>query len=231
MTYTNKAFELMIYTRDIDNIPSIYTTIPDSNNQISPYSHSYLTEAYEKQNNKEDIFVIVKSTHHRHHGSIGRLVQWDIHQGRWGECLIKFDDRKNPIKAKICDLQYLPEYSGVTQYQYQYGEPKEEIIPKPVIDMLNQEVEKGDTVIFVGKWRSSKYSNYSYHLAIGEVTRTSKKGRCWVKIMRLTKDYPNEDEMIISNNDNMILYKKAGEETTIGNNLMDLALVKKLGNY
>ena len=142
--------------------------------------------------------VYVQILDHRRKGSVGRLKSIDFtytpagsssSYGYWGSrhsdyigisnIEVVWDGRKNSCKPLASDVEYLPNWSGGTEWQWTPGETKEK--PERIVpyDSLGQEIETGQFVCFVHR----RYGNIS--MKFGSVTRLTDKGGVFVKTLKL----------------------------------------------
>ena len=132
----------------------------------------------------------------RRKGSVGRIssITFDYRpagsqQGYWGRqnsaylgignIEVTWDKRKNKCSPSADEIEYLPNWSGGTEWQWHKGEAKEK--PERVVpyDSLGQEIEAGQFVCFVHR----RYGNIS--MKFGSVTRLTDKGGVFVKTLKL----------------------------------------------
>jgi hypothetical protein len=141
--------------------------------------------------------VYVQIMDERRKGSVGRLskITFDYRpsgsqtRNYWGsryedylgirDIEVVWDGRKNKCSPMPNEVEYLPNWTGGTEWQWTKGPSKEK--PPRVVpyDSLGQEIEPGQFVCFVHR----RYGNIS--MKFGSVTRLTDKGGVFVKTLKL----------------------------------------------
>lgn len=122
----------------------------------------------------KDIFFKIKGKPSRR-GTIGKLVNAEI--GKYSNNLeilfIGFDDRKNILKFKYWELEWLKEHEGPTVYVYKQTASKQNI--KPITNKFGQTLEIDDLVVAIGG------SYGSVEIVFGYVSRWTEAGTLFIK--------------------------------------------------
>lgn len=163
--------------------------------------------------------VYVQIMDERRRGSVGRLetITFDYRpagstQNYWGrssqdflgirDVQVVWDKRKNKVNASPHEVEYLPNWSGGTQWYWHKGEPKEKVERVVPYDHLNQEIEAGQFVCFVHR----RYGNIS--MKFGTVTRLTDKGSVFVKTLKLKDGQSTEEVKALAADDLIIVNDK-----------------------
>lgn len=139
--------------------------------------------------------VYVQIMDERRKGSVGRIssINFDYrapgsHGGYYNRgdhylgihCIeVVWDKRKNKCSPDASEVEYLPNWSGGTEWQWTKG-PAQEKPPRVIpYDSLGQEIEAGQFVCFVHR----RYGLIS--MKFGTVTRMTDRGGVFVKTLKL----------------------------------------------
>ena len=115
---------------------------------------------------------------------------------------VVWDGRKNSVKPFAHEIEYLPNWTGGTVWQWNTGPSKpkpERIIP---YDNLGQEIEPGQFVCFVHR----RYGNIS--MQFGSVTRITDKAGVFVKTIKLKDGQTSQELKAYSASDLVIVNDK-----------------------
>lgn len=139
--------------------------------------------------------VYVQVMDERRKGSVGRIstINFDYrppssHSGYYNRSdhylgingiEVVWDKRKNKCSPDASEVEYLPTWSGGTEWQWTKG-PSQEKPPRVIpYDSLGQEIEAGQFVCFVHR----RYGITS--MKFGSVTRMTDRGGVFVKTLKL----------------------------------------------
>lgn len=159
----------------------------------------------------EPVYIYIDRSGHRHFGSVTKLLSVKVNKNYWNniDFICGFDDRDNQVNLSSYDGKLITDWNNGTYYQYRHGKSKSTVTP---VDLLGQELEVDDTVIYV-RHKSVR----DREMKIGLVTKTNKHGHIWCKnIKSYSNDYEHETKIkyqhdiikIQPNMENLILLLK-----------------------
>lgn len=139
--------------------------------------------------------------------------QYVISQYRKSNSVIKFDDRKNPIKTDRLEFVWIDDYSGPTKFIYDREKTiKKEVVEENLKDFMGNEINVGDLVSIVD----------NNNMIVGTVSRySSTRISLFVKPIKVSTRTYYKSEIICSDPSRIMLVDKE---------LMDRLLIARLSN-
>lgn len=148
-------------------------------------------EIEDKLANGEPVYAQIKDD--RRKGSICRIKNINFHysqsSGYWGrtsmyvsDLEVEWDGRKNTLRPYASEVEYLPDWTEGTVWNWTKSPPKpaEEVIPQH--DHLGELLEPGQFVCFVHR----RYGVIT--MKFGTITRITPRGTVFIKSLKLRED-------------------------------------------
>lgn len=184
--------EILFYDGGIPMAPARWGRYSNITADINKYL-AMKTEIEDKLAKGEPAYVQIMDERRR--GSVGRIgkIVFDYrppnqHGGYYNRhdhylginsLEVIWDGRKNKCSPDASEVEYLPTWTGGTEWQWHKGEAKEKVERTIPYDSLNQEIEPGQFVCFVHR----RYGTIS--MKFGSVTRLTDRGGVFVKTLKL----------------------------------------------